>query len=101
MSRRRWRADEVTVRVVESGGRLHVRVEAAHGAIGAAVTESLRAYLPTHYDAVWRRAGRCWSVPLSRRQRLEQWLDAHVLVEAVIWEHDPLRDGPGQHARAG
>lgn len=56
------------------GGRLLVRWCVARESDFLEMKADFRRTFPRHCDAIWRRKERCWSLPLSQRQRLEEWL---------------------------
>lgn len=80
-----------TIRVQEEGGRYLVRLVRAIGrqerGAYSAITNSFRETFPTHGDRVWRQQLWAWSIPGTRRRRLEEWLAAQQQAGvAVVWD---------------
>jgi hypothetical protein len=69
----------ITVRVAD---RVYV---SWRGSAFSEVKDSFRAHFPTHADCVYNGTAKAWSMPLSARYRLRQWLDQTVTADAITW----------------
>jgi len=85
--------------VVDATGRLLVAWYGGDRAAREDMTRAFRAAFPTHADASWRKADRCWSLPATgrNRDRLDAFIAAHIRPECVAWVglHGPPGEGRG------
>jgi hypothetical protein len=82
----RFGPDEIRVLVRESDGRLLL---SWRGSAFDELRDVFKASWVRHSDRSYNGQERAWSLPLARRTRLENWLDAYVEPEAITWLHEP------------
>ncbi len=75
-----------TCRMVTTPTRYLLRWHTADPELWPELLRDFRACFPRHGDAVWRTAGKCWSVPRKHRRRLERWLDTWFKGDALRME---------------
>lgn len=87
---------EARVRCVERagprGGRLLIAWRTSQPRDHTALTQSFRQTFPRHGDATWRR-DHVWSVPLSRKDVLAEWVSGHFAAGCELgplpWDDAP------------
>ncbi len=77
------------VRIAENpdGTRFLVRITCADRLTQASVRAAFVSAFPRHGDRAWRGEENGWSIPLTARRRLEEWL-AHARYTTVVWDDD-------------
>jgi len=86
---RRYGPGEARLTVTE-GRRLLVRFTATSPAIFDDLRASFRAHFPQHGTAYYDAQRRCWSLPLSQRRRLDDWIGS--MFEPAAYDEDQAAD---------
>lgn len=87
-----------SITVVDTTARLLVHWHDGDRAACDRLARDFRATFPTHADASWRGADRCWSVPAGKRARLAEWVAASFPADRVTWVGLHTADAAGEIA---